>query len=304
MLRPPTVELFMFSVLAYCAVAILIWDIIICLRREYLSIWKRKWSFTSLLYSWCRYFPLVAQTICISLPRPIYTGTSLRLLCGRIQYFRVINSSISLITLQSWLLYRAYIIYSRSRGSLLMLMFILTVSVGLQIAGAAVTMQHVKYRPGCSGETEVYAAFLFVAGTAIALFTSLTVSVVVLVRAFKAPGGWAAGKTVTRIMIRDNVITPILINLGFIPCAVLGLKTGLQNIIVWEVGFIYINLILSLFVCRMIVNVRETFANDKEMVHTELTVFRSFELHDTSITTTSAGILNNSVCQCHSGTDS
>ncbi|KAK7047276.1 hypothetical protein VNI00_006507 [Paramarasmius palmivorus] len=60
---------------------------------------------------------------------------------------------------------------------------------------------------------------------------------------------------------------------AFIPGAVYGLRLGFQDIVVWEAGFVYVfrilllipalikpsflNMVLSLFVCRMITHVKE-----------------------------------------------
>ncbi|KAF9269430.1 hypothetical protein L218DRAFT_953036 [Marasmius fiardii PR-910] len=225
------------------------------------------------------------QSIYVSLPR---SGGDL--LCGRIQYFRAICSVIALFTIQTWLLYRVHIICDPTRQGLLKMMLVLATSIGFQIAGLVVSMQNVKYEIGCSGQITLYAGFLFVAGTALSLVTSLAVSSWTLVRTLKTPGGWPEEETVTHIMMRDNVILPGLINLGFIPCAIFVLREGLQNVVVWEVGFIYFNLLLSLVVCRMMVNVHEKEADITVMAagDMELTVFRSV-VQDDSFVLMSAG---------------
>ncbi|EEB95217.1 hypothetical protein MPER_05848, partial [Moniliophthora perniciosa FA553] len=92
-------------------------------------------------------------------------------------------------------------------------------------------------------------------GIATALLVTLTLSVRKLARAVSS--GWTSQPPLTRIMIRDNILIPLYMNAAFVPGAIYGLRLGFQDIIVWEAGFIFLNLALSLFVCRMITHVKE-----------------------------------------------
>ncbi|KAI3613079.1 hypothetical protein WG66_001524 [Moniliophthora roreri] len=255
MARPPTLELMIFDILSYSSLALLIWDLGSSFSVEYRLIWKGPWTRSTGLYLWCRYYPIIVQTVYAVFMRPRSSGILDIRTCHNMQVYRVINSLIALLIFQSVLFYRIYILYGRSRRMLYFLICTQTLCVAAQAPTAFISMYYINYSHGCAGQTVVCAAVIFICGTATTLLVALTLSVRKLARALSS--GWTSQPLLIRTMIRDNVLIPIYMSATFIPGATYGLRLGFRDIIVWETGFIFFNLALSLFVCRMIIHVKE-----------------------------------------------
>ncbi|KAK7462724.1 hypothetical protein VKT23_007311 [Stygiomarasmius scandens] len=250
-----------------CATAVFAWDLFSTAIPEYRFIWKKPFYRDKILYFWCRIFGMAGLLAYVCLPRNLKSSED----CRKLHHLRFSIIQISMAVMQLWTLHQTFLLFRRSRGTLIFLASAILLSVILQSTGTAFYFQYLELSAGdckrLGGKPAATIAYTM---------GSLYLQVIVLIMSCTrwtqvarfGPQLQIPVVKLARIIARDNTVVSFLVLVFFSCSTIFGLRYGVSQHI-WNYGWAWVFGFLNMAPYRMILNLRQAQSESEQQPQTQ-----------------------------------
>ncbi|TFK31291.1 hypothetical protein BDQ12DRAFT_217383 [Crucibulum laeve] len=240
---------------SFGALAVQVWELLLCLGDEVDHIWGGSLSLMKLLYVISRYLLLFAQIANLALSNIIHYHMPTPSLCISAFIFKAAIGQVALTCVEMIQLVRVHMLYNRSRRVRWFLTAVFIVSFSLEIAGNSIVLRTLMQGHSCIPEQASTRTLTMVGRTGAGLCQGTILIMTVGKFISSRRNGWARTPLASK-MLKEGVVVFLLL------LAVMGAMISYEvirnlGLVFWNAAFAWYLTLVSMAGCRLALNMKE-----------------------------------------------